>query len=112
MDWERIDWKALERLRGAFLDDTAGVQDYWRSERDLESYDQTFGQRIRWKWDYVLKELKGRGWLPPRGEVVDWGCGSGVDSRLSGTFRIRFGIAIRILGSIAVGYALCRAHCA
>ncbi|MGA2139390.1 MAG: small ribosomal subunit Rsm22 family protein [Verrucomicrobiia bacterium] len=81
MDWERIDWKALERLRGAFLDDTAGVQDYWRSERDLESYDQTFGQRIRWKWDYVLKELKGRGWLPPRGEVVDWGCGSGVATR-------------------------------
>ena len=47
MDWERIDWKALERLRGAFLDGTAGAQDYWRSERDLESYDQTFGQRIR-----------------------------------------------------------------
>lgn len=81
MDWERIDWKALERLRGAFLDGTAGVQDYWRSERDLESYDQTFGQRIRWKWDYVLKELKGRGWLPPRGEVVDWGCGSGIATR-------------------------------
>jgi hypothetical protein len=81
MDWERIDWKALERLRGIFLDGTAGAQDYWRSERDLESYDQTFGQRIRWKWDYVLRELKRRGWLPPRGEVVDWGCGSGIATR-------------------------------
>ena len=81
MDWERIDWKALERLRAAFLDGTAGAQDYWRSEADLESYDQTFGQRIRWKWDYVLKELTGRGWLPPRGDVVDWGCGSGIATR-------------------------------
>ena len=81
MDWERIDWKALERLRAAFLAGTAGAQDYWRSEADLESYDQTFGQRIRWKWNYVLKELTGRGWLPPRGDVVDWGCGSGIATR-------------------------------
>lgn len=81
MDWETVDWKALDRLRATFLDGTAGAQDYWRSERDLESYDQTFGQRIRWKWDHVLKELTGRGWLPPRGEVVDWGCGSGIATR-------------------------------
>ena len=64
MDWENVDWKALERLRAAFLDGTAGAQDYWRTESDLESYDQTFGQRIRWKWDYVLNELKRRGWSP------------------------------------------------
>jgi SAM-dependent methyltransferase len=81
MDWENIDWKALERLRTLFLDGTAGTQDYWRSERDLQSYDQTFGQRIRWKWQYVLNELKGRGWSPPRGDVVDWGCGSGIAGR-------------------------------
>src|SRR5260221_14123286 len=76
MDRENIDWKALERLRAAFLDGTAGTQDYWRSECDLDSYDQTFAQRIRWKWDHVLKELNGRGWAPPQREVVDWGCGS------------------------------------
>jgi hypothetical protein len=83
MDWEKVDWKALERLRAAFLDGTAGAQDYWCTERDLESYDQTFGQRIRWKWDYVLNELKRRGWSPPAaaGEVIDWGCGSGVATR-------------------------------
>ena len=81
MDWEKVDWKALKRLRAAFLDGTAGTQDYWRSDRDLESYDLTFGQRIRWKWDYVLNELTGRGWLPPPGDVVDWGCGSGIATR-------------------------------
>jgi hypothetical protein len=81
MDWQTIDWKALERLRSAFLDGTAGARDYWRNDRDLESYDQTFGQRIRWKWDYVLKDLQRRGWKPPRGEAVDWGCGSGIATR-------------------------------
>ncbi len=81
MDWQTIDWKVLDRLRSAFLDGTAGAQDYWRNDRDLESYDETFGQRIRWKWDYVLKELQRRGWEPPPGEAVDWGCGSGIATR-------------------------------
>jgi hypothetical protein len=81
IDRRTIDWKALERLRSAFLDGTAGARDYWRSDRDLESYDQTFGRRIRWKWDYVLKELQRRGWKPPQGEAVDWGCGSGIAAR-------------------------------
>src|ERR1019366_5768463 len=83
MDWEKVDRKTLERLRAAFLDGTAGARDYWRTESDLESYDQTFGQRIRWKWDYVLGELKRRCWTPPatEGEFVGWGCGSGVATR-------------------------------
>jgi len=83
MDWEKVDWKGLERLRAAFLDGTAGAEDYWRTETDLESYDETFGQRIRWKWDYVLNELKRRGWSPPAiaEEVIDWGCGSGIATR-------------------------------
>jgi SAM-dependent methyltransferase len=89
MDWQTIDWKALGRLRSAFLDGTAGVRDYWRNDYDLESYDQTFGQRIRWKWDYVLKDLQQRGWEPPLGEVVDWGCGSGIATR---AFLEHFGV--------------------
>ncbi len=76
-----IDWKALQRLRAAFLDGSAGTRDYWQSGSDLDSYDQTFGQRIRWKWDYVLRELQQRGWSPPRGEVLDWGCGTGIACR-------------------------------
>jgi SAM-dependent methyltransferase len=76
-----VDWQALNRLRTAFLDGTAGSQDYWHSETDLASYDQTFGQRIAWKWDYVLDELTRRQWTPPGGTVLDWGCGTGVASR-------------------------------
>ncbi len=81
MKWDAIDWDALERLRAAFLAGDAGGQDYWRSESDLESYDQTFAQRIAWKWDYVLNELKRRGWSPPAGELLDWGCGTGIAAR-------------------------------
>jgi len=81
MDWETIDWGALERLRAGFIAGTAGATDYWRNENDLVSYDQTFAQRIGWKWDFVLAELKARGWQPPGGEAVDWGCGTGIATR-------------------------------
>ncbi|HEU5070357.1 MAG TPA: small ribosomal subunit Rsm22 family protein [Verrucomicrobiae bacterium] len=90
MNWEAIDWKALERLRAAFLDGTAGHADYWRSESDLASYDATFAQRIGWKWDYVLAELLRRGWTPAPGTLLDWGCGSGIAHR---AFLDHFGMA-------------------
>ena len=90
MDWNDIDWKALQRLRAAFLAGTAGAGDYWQSETDLASYDLTFAQRIGWKWDYVLAELARRGWTPPRGELFDWGCGSGIAGR---AFLDHFGTA-------------------
>src|SRR5437867_12656307 len=81
MNWDPIDWNSLERLRTAFLSGTAGAGDYWQSESALASYDATFAQRIGWKWDYVLAELTRRGWSPPRGELLDWGCGSGIAHR-------------------------------
>ena len=81
MNAAAVDWNALERLRAAFLTGTAGRSDYWQSESDLAGYDATFAQRIGWKWDYVLEELKRRGWSPPPGELLDWGCGSGIASR-------------------------------
>lgn len=81
MKWEELDWAALERLRAAFLKGPAGGGDYWQNERDLASYDQTFAQRIGWKWDHVLLELQRLGWKPPEGAVLDWGCGSGIASR-------------------------------
>jgi len=81
MDWNAIDWASLERMRENFLGGSAGRRDYWRRESDLASYDQTFGRRIAWKWDYVLADLKRLGWSPPSGEVLDWGCGSGVAGR-------------------------------
>lgn len=79
--WANLDWAALERLRGAFLSGTGTAGAYWQSPSDLASYDLTFAQRIAWKWDAVLVELQARGWTPPAGPVLDWGCGSGVASR-------------------------------
>ena len=98
MTWAEIDWAALERLRGLFLSGEAAQGAYWRSPADLANYDFTFGERIGWKWDAVLRELELRGWRPPgaarctvepgrtparnqRLAVLDWGCGSGVAGR-------------------------------
>lgn len=81
MDWEGIDWNALKRLRSGFLERGGEAADYWKSESDLANYDLTFAQRIGWKWDYVLTDLQHLGWSPPRAELLDWGCGSGIASR-------------------------------
>jgi len=98
MTWAEIDWAVLERLRGLFLSGAAAQGAYWRSTEDLANYDLTYGERIGWKWDAVLRELEQRGWRPPgaarsnvgpdqtagREEklaVLDWGCGSGVACR-------------------------------
>lgn len=81
MDFESLDWTVLERLRGRFLGGDFAGGPYWQADRDLEQYDQTFGERIGWKWDAVLGELRRRGWVPPAGPLVDWGCGSGVAGR-------------------------------
>jgi len=84
MTWEEIDWAALERLRGLFLSGGGARAPYWRSPEDLASYDFTYGERIGWKWDAVLQELRQRAWAPPgaaRLAVFDWGCGSGVAGR-------------------------------
>ena len=108
MNWAEIDWKSLDRLRRAFLDGTAGTLDYWQSERDVASYDATFAQRIGWKWDYVLSELQRRGWTPPKGLLLDWGCGSGIAGR---AFLDHFGVeavtslALSDRSPLAVSYA-------
>jgi len=82
MNPDTLDWAALDRLRETFLNGKAGGQAaYWRSRSDLANYDATFGERIGWKWDAVLRELKLRGWEPPVGPVLDFGCGSGIAGR-------------------------------
>lgn len=81
MDWTKLDWAALDRLRDGFLSGSAASGPYWRSESDLANYDLTFGERIGWKWDTVLHELSERGWTPPAGPLLDWGCGSGIAGR-------------------------------
>jgi hypothetical protein len=113
MNWPSIDWKALERLRAAFLKGTAGANDYWQNESDLASYDATFAQRIGWKWDHVLAELHRRGWKPAVGPLLDWGCGSGVAHR---AFLDHFGAAtvseLRLWdrSALAIGFAERRAR--
>ncbi|HLP06978.1 MAG TPA: small ribosomal subunit Rsm22 family protein [Opitutaceae bacterium] len=78
----RPDFALLERLRARFLDDPAEGGDYWESPELLAAYDTTFAERIGWKWDAALAELRARRWAPPAGSVlIDWGCGSGVAGR-------------------------------
>jgi hypothetical protein len=81
MDWNSIDWPALERLRDGFLAARAAPADYWTSAAQLAAYDLTFAARIGWKWDFVLAELRRRGWSPPPGPVLDWGCGTAMAAR-------------------------------
>ncbi len=85
MTWTDLDWPALDRLRQKFLASTPGTATgvYWETASDLASYDFTYGERIAWKWDHVLRELRVRGWspAPTTRSVFDWGCGSGVAAR-------------------------------
>lgn len=84
MNLESLDWDVLDRLRATFLSETRLEGPYWHTLTDLECYDATYGERIGWKWDAVLAELRARGWSPDpsrRLTVLDWGCGSGVAGR-------------------------------
>lgn len=81
MTWADLDWPALDRLRQRFLQGSAKGGGYWEAREDLANYDLTYGERIGWKWDHVLRELRMRGWRPRSRAVFDWGCGSGVAAR-------------------------------
>jgi ribosomal protein RSM22 (predicted rRNA methylase) len=81
MTWSEIDWQILERLRAQFLTGAATSEPYWRSAEDLANYDITYGERIGWKWDHVLRELRAREWQPRSRTILDWGCGSGIAGR-------------------------------
>ncbi|ACB76842.1 small ribosomal subunit Rsm22 family protein [Opitutus terrae] len=81
MTWDELDWPALDRLRDGFLRGGAASGHYWQNASDLASYDFTYGERIGWKWDHVLRELRLRGWSPRSRRIFDWGCGSGIAGR-------------------------------
>lgn len=81
MTWSDLDWPALDRLRQKFLSGSAQTGPYWDSPAAVASYDFTYGERIGWKWDQVLRELRLRGWTPTSHAVFDWGCGSGIAAR-------------------------------
>lgn len=108
-----LDWKALDRLRETFLRGASSGSPYWRSRSDLASYDQTFGERIGWKWDAVLRELKRRGWTPPAGAVLDFGCGSGIAGRrVIAAFGVAnfTGLIVHDRSALAEEFALARAR--
>ena len=75
------DLKTLRVLRERFLAGTAGAADYWQSPEHLELYDSTYAERIGWKWDAVLDELRLRGWRSRCTRILDWGCGTGIAHR-------------------------------
>jgi ribosomal protein RSM22 (predicted rRNA methylase) len=79
--WKPRELTTLRRLRDGFLANTAGTTDYWRTADDLALYNETFGERIGWKWDAVLSELVARAWAPTATRILDFGCGSGIASR-------------------------------
>ena len=75
----------LRVLREMFLSSeerpSVAQEPYWLSLDELGLYDETFAQRIGWKWDAVLSELRRRQRLPTGASVLDWGCGSGIAAR-------------------------------
>jgi len=83
VNFEDLNWDILDRLRATFLEGKPTRRAYWTCDEDLAQYDATFGERIGWKWDAVLADLKDLGWTPPAtvDRVLDWGCGSGVAGR-------------------------------
>lgn len=113
MNFADLDWQILDRLRETFLSGRFNGTPYWRSARDLDQYDQTFGERIGWKWDAVLAELTSMGWEPPRGvtRVVDWACGSGIAGRrVLRTFPGIHELHLIDHSTVAVDYARGRAQ--
>jgi len=83
VNFEDLNWDILDRLRATFLEGKPVRRAYWTSDEDLAQYDVTYGERIGWKWDAVLADLRDIGWTPPAAvdRVLDWGCGSGVAGR-------------------------------
>jgi ribosomal protein RSM22 (predicted rRNA methylase) len=109
MNLESLDWEVLDRLRQTFLSEARTEGPYWHTITDLQCYDRTFGERIGWKWDAVLRELRARRWSPaPGGTLLDWGCGSGVAGRRVAEFFGSANFSRMILhdhSALAIDYA-------
>ena len=82
---DSFDLSLLKELRSLFLKEQPLLADYW-SGALLDVYARTLGERIRWKWSHVLKEISLRKIAPfqlfPNQNflIQDWGCGPGTAS--------------------------------
>lgn len=102
-----IHWNDLRELRDLFLADLPLERPYWTSLRQMSDYDRTLGERIGWKWDAVIHELKLRGWSPPSPILTDFGCGTGIAARrMLAAFPEAFNRVVLLdHSSIATGFA-------
>lgn len=75
----------IQKLKELFDHSSTELRkDYWTEEL-LELYADTLGERIHWKWDAFLKDLKERRIHPEflfenTLNFTDWGCGPGTAS--------------------------------
>ncbi|NBX69761.1 MAG: methyltransferase domain-containing protein [Proteobacteria bacterium] len=77
------EWDQLIQLRNHFLLEIGQIKNqYWTSPQLLELYHRTFAERIGWKWEAVLNELKKKEaiQLPKQYVLLDFGCGTGIAS--------------------------------
>ena len=101
----------LATLRARFLDGSNVGGGYWRSAEELVLYDASFGERIGWKWDTVIAELRARGWQPRAKHLVDWGCGSGIAGRRAlGAWDGFESLAVADVSPLAMRFAEARAR--
>jgi hypothetical protein len=112
-DDAKIDWALLQKVRACYISDPKadGIRDYWNEDL-LHAYDETFAQRIGWKWLAVLSHLKSRHRLQDifANDVMDWACGSGIAARV---LREVVGIPLRSISfadrsSLAQAFAVRR----
>ncbi|MBY0369158.1 small ribosomal subunit Rsm22 family protein [bacterium] len=80
MEWKDVDWQVLRTLRDRFLNPAPG--DYWLSQRELEHYDLAFAPRIGAKWQEIAERLAKSVRSTGPWEILDWGCGTGIASRV------------------------------
>ena len=52
------EWKKLKEIRLSYLNSTNTIDNYWSDEALVGAYDNTFAQRIGWKWNAVLARLQ------------------------------------------------------
>lgn len=102
-----IHWNDLRELRDLFLADQPLERPYWTSLRQMSDYDRTLGERIGWKWDAVIRELKCRNWTPTARTLTDFGCGTGIAARrMLAAFPDAFERVVLLdHSSMAVGFA-------